>query len=495
MPSSLPLPLNRTPITDGALADLNLLNVMKRLVYCKGTRGRATPVVLRGREVFSRQALPEPEPKTQVSIDTIQSAEKTYVLGSRDYVLKLVWRELGKRSVGEGLVELVGVYGLTQHLWYDDAFKAKQCLDATLGQDEGLACENSTNLDIVLNEEDSEEEVEYNPARIGDYSTTRASCPKQVYCRLLMSTVGEPLWAAESPRRLLEAVLDSILGYWRLFNKGVLYRDISDGNVMMLQEGQQFDHREWKEVRPTTDSTADPRTSSSEELLRQYLKKLGRDPRGVLSDFDLSATRPEMEKTFFGDILAERNAPTPSATVEPRRSTRHKGNSRPSSIPTLHPGKGLKKIDFHTGTPTFMSSRVLRVPIGQPYKHHLLDDLESFFWLILWSTAAHLDPQVHKGTYAALTIVNNLDQLDLVGIYFCKKSLLSDCDRSGGRSIRGQLASFGNGWAKDRMIVSAIVDLGSFFYRIVDADLDTPAYEPDVVFPCVVDMILKALGA
>ncbi|KAG8729493.1 hypothetical protein FRC10_003860 [Ceratobasidium sp. 414] len=315
-----------------------------------------------------------------------------------------------------------------------------------------------------------------------------------------MSTVGEPLWAAESPRRLLEAVLDSILdrirgGYWRLFNKGVLHRDISDGNVMMLQEGQRFDHREWKEEQPTTDSTADPRTSSSEELLWQYLKKLGRDPRGVLSDFDLSATRPEMEKTFFGNTLDERNTPKPPATVEPRRSTRHKENSQPSSTPTLHSGKGLKKIDFRTGTPTFMSSRVLRVPIGQPYKHHLLDDLESFFWLILWSTAAHLDPQVHKGTSAALKIINGLDQPRLENISAHKRALLSDCDRSGGRSIRKQLASFGNAWAKDSMIVSVIVDLGSFFYKIEDDDLDNPDYEPDVVFPHVVDTILRALRA
>ncbi|KAG9082985.1 hypothetical protein FRC06_004744 [Ceratobasidium sp. 370] len=309
-----------------------------------------------------------------------------------------------------------------------------------------------------------------------------------------MSTVGEPLWAAESPRRLLEAVLDAILGYWRLFNKGVLHRDISDGNVMMLQEGQQFDHREWKEERPPTDSTATTSASSSDELLQQYLEKLDRDPRGVLSDFDLHTTRSEMEKRFFGDTLAERDAPTPSATVEPRRSTRHKGNSQSSSTSILHSDKGTKKIDFRTGTPTFMSSRVLRIPVGQPYKHHFLDDLESFFWLILWSAAAHLDPQVRKGTRAALHIINGLDQPNLEHICVYKNSLLSDCGRFAGKAIKKQLASWGNAWAKDPMMVSTIVNLGSFFYGIDNDDLDNPDYEPDVVFPCVVDIIMKVLG-
>ncbi|KAG9084171.1 hypothetical protein FS749_005430 [Ceratobasidium sp. UAMH 11750] len=308
-----------------------------------------------------------------------------------------------------------------------------------------------------------------------------------------MSTVGEPLWAAESPRRLLEAVLDAILGYWRLFNKGVLHRDISDGNVMILPEGQQFDHREWKEERPTTDGTTDSRTNKSDELLRQYLERLDRDPRGVLSDFDLHTARSQMEKMFFGDILAERDTSTPPTSVEPRRSTRQKEQSQSSSAPVVRPEKKIKKIDFRTGTPTFMSYRVLSVPVGQRYKHHFLDDLESFFWLILWSTAAHLDPQVDRGTAMALKIINGLDQPDLDSICAYKKSVLFDCIISGGNEIEGTLISCKNAWASDPNMISVIVGLGSFFAGIGRRDVDAPDYHPDIAFPRVVDMILKAL--
>ncbi|KAG8743003.1 hypothetical protein FRC10_000511 [Ceratobasidium sp. 414] len=483
---------------------------MERLCHRKGIRGRST-VVLRVREVIPRRPLPDPEPeptedgldaaewngirtrgqKTQEQEET-QGTEEAEILGSRDYILKLMWRESEKRSEGEIMEKLVGIYGLAQYLWHSDVFKSKcsckkpkkqqckQCPDVTPDRDGVLACKNLTDLDIEVPNEEDGREANYNHVRTDEYSMTYASCSKRVYCRLLMSTVGEPLWAAESPRRLLEAVLDAILGYWRLFNKGVLHRDISDGNVMTLQEGQRFDHREWKAERPTTDSTADPRTSSSEKLLQQYLEKLDRDPRGVLSDFDLSATRSEMEKTFFGNTLAERNTPTPPVTVEPRRSTRHKENSRPSSNPILYSDRviGVKKIDFRT-----------------PYNHHFLDDLESFFWLILWSTAAHLDPHVSKGTYDALVVVNNLDHPSLTSIYTQKRTLLSDCDRFGGKVMKSQLASFGNNWAKDPMVVSVIVDLGSFFHGIDNTDLGNPNYEPDIVFPCVVDIIMNALGA
>ncbi|KAG8743004.1 hypothetical protein FRC10_000512 [Ceratobasidium sp. 414] len=372
MPSSLP---PRTPTTASVLTDPNLPEVVELMSYHKGIRGRAT-VVLRVREVTPRQAVPEPEPETQGGVDTAESAEETEVPDSRGYVLKLMWSESEKRLEGEVLGKLVGIYRLAQHLWHSNVLKAKRCLDATLDRDEGPAGKNLTNLDIVLNEKDSKE-AEYYP---GDYSMMHPSCPKRVYCQPLTPTVGEPLWTADSPRNLLEAVLGAILGYWSIFNEGMLCQDMNDGNVLMLQEGQRFDCR----------------------------KRKGRQP--------------------------------------------------------------------------------------PPCKHHFLDDLESFFWLILWTTITHLDPQVRKRTSAALRIINGLDQHYLVNIYAQKRTLLSDCDRSGGRSIKKQLAAFGNAWAKDSMIVSVIVDLGSFFYKIDDDDLDNPDYEPDVVFPHVIDTILKALG-
>jgi hypothetical protein len=66
---------------------------------------------------------------------------------------------------------------------------------------------------------------------------------------------------------------------------GIIHRDISDGNVMLLPPGNKFTRREWKE-QPGSDSK---KLSVSEEKLQGFLTQWDRDPTGMLTDFDLHA--------------------------------------------------------------------------------------------------------------------------------------------------------------------------------------------------------------
>lgn len=83
------------------------------------------------------------------------------------------------------------------------------------------------------------------------------------------------------------------IGYWRLVNLGILHRDISDGNVMMLRGDQRHARRisdeertmDVEELRKQYGAMAE-----SEATLRQYLNKLERPSSGMLSDFDLHTT-------------------------------------------------------------------------------------------------------------------------------------------------------------------------------------------------------------
>jgi hypothetical protein len=89
-----------------------------------------------------------------------------------------------------------------------------------------------------------------------------------------------------------------ILGYWRLINMGILHRDISSGNVMMLRPGQTFTRREWKENGAAEHKIQDEALVESEKKLQEVLAKLNRDPTGLLSDFDLHTTHSTAASHF-----------------------------------------------------------------------------------------------------------------------------------------------------------------------------------------------------
>lgn len=99
---------------------------------------------------------------------------------------------------------------------------------------------------------------------------------------------------------------------------GILHRDISDGNVMMLEqldEKQKLTRREWK--KDTVDlKLDDPELIESEKKLQEVLAKLRRGPTGMLSDFDLHA------KHTTGASTQPPNHPTDTTTNSPLKNTK-----------------------------------------------------------------------------------------------------------------------------------------------------------------------------
>jgi hypothetical protein len=140
-----------------------------------------------------------------------------------------------------------------------------------------------------------------------------------------------------------------------------------------------------------------------------------------------------------------------------------------------------------------MSIRVLRVPLGQRYEHHFLDDLESFFWLILWSVAGHLEPGVDHPTQSALNMLNSFDLSydDIRAVHF-KRSLLDTCDLHDGDEMLDELGLFNNTWGSDPMITSVVLALGAYFHGIDPRKI--ASYTPIDVFPFIVKTLLDALG-
>ncbi|KAG8733187.1 hypothetical protein FRC10_000375 [Ceratobasidium sp. 414] len=240
---------------------------------------------------------------------------------------------------------------------------------------------------------------------------------------------------------------------------------------------------------------------------------MDRDPTGMLNDFDLFAIHGGMEAAFFGDSSSEneesgmedaerglkrrRLTPPPSQSAPSSDSSKGKAREAPTPKSSLaqvvEVDKGVRqRIDFRTGTPTFMSVRVMEVGIGCRYHHHFMDDLESFFWLILWCVAEHVDGPGTKPTVQAQETLDALDQPNLVGIRTQKRTFMGYCADEDGVEMEDMLVSWGNSWAKNSGIVALIVELGAYFRDIKRRKLLT--YAPSDVFPVIVEIILRAIN-
>ncbi|KAF8600860.1 hypothetical protein BDV93DRAFT_256414 [Ceratobasidium sp. AG-I] len=278
--------------------------VIERLCHRKSIRGRAT-IVLRIRQVVESDEVSGTGKMTGKGKKSVKRNTKKRKADEMnepkriDYVLKLIWRDPLRAPEGDVLKMLSGMFGLAQYVWHCDVVgecrcgtgtACGTCVDKTpqleglepspIFEPNGVASMDGRTTAIFTDDEDS-----------GTVSRARKH---RIYSRILMSSIGEPLCAANSVEEFLESVLDAILGYWRLVNLGILHRDISDGNVMILRNDQRHPRRlsdeeltmDVEELRKRFGIMAE-----SEATLRQYLNKLKRPSSGMLSDFDLHTPR------------------------------------------------------------------------------------------------------------------------------------------------------------------------------------------------------------
>ncbi|KAG8768373.1 hypothetical protein FRC12_005602 [Ceratobasidium sp. 428] len=488
--------------------------------------GRAT-IVLRIQRVKS--------PKTQQEGVRTRGQKRAFEesqpeeLHEQSYVLKLMWRDPEQESEGPILERLVGIYGVVQHLWHCDVHRSckrrhlagsgcEMCLDETPEVEDMLVCENLTNIQHagrMTGNRDVYEPIEVNTKRLVPTTQTRR---RRIYSRILLSSVGKPLWAAESPRELLMGILDAIMGCWSLMNLGVLHRDISGGNVMLVCSDQHDRQRKWLDEVDESEEISD-----SEARLREYLAIFSRDPTGMLSDFDLHvqlsdgdlSTSLKSESASSNtsllqdpeDTIRRSFAPEPQGSSSPhpkRRKTEDSYVSVPASAPSpIRPIRlprraapsqtpTHEKIDYRVGTTPFMSVNVLNVQPGEPYEHSFMDDLESFFWVLFYVMVEHTDPGVDSPNHEAKEILDLLDSEDedMREVRLVKVTHLENCHRRPEEIVK-MLHKTQNCWACDKTLTQILIQLGSFFsdnQEVALSDL-TPAK----AFPIVVNIFVEAL--
>ncbi|CAE6429913.1 unnamed protein product [Rhizoctonia solani] len=438
----------------------------------------------------------------------IREELETETQDPEEYALKIIWRDPERGSEGEILEQIHGRFGLSQSIWHCDVpmpgkcrcptpvkERCTTCVDQTVQVNELYVCDKlrDINIKVPLGGEGQEQQIEH--VDTTECRPTSRVRPLRAYSYILMESIGVPLRQAESPRQFLTAVLDAILGYWGAFNLGIMHRDISDGNVLMLDADQEFSRKEWLGPRTCGSRIKGPALIESEAKLRSVLEEIGRrDPTGILSDFDLYAmhssvsdhtitpaenpvttepssprsSRRRLEEDAPSKLNSKRRK-TNSHAATPVISTPTQGRDRSEENEPQAPSQRDKRrlIDFRTGTPAFMSITVLEVDAGTPYHHHFFDDLESFFWLTLWSVAAHLDEGKRCPTHKAQALLNELNQGELDLMSNSKMGILTfymNRDKAEER-----LAGYANEWARDPMFLQVLTNMSAFLFNFVGA--------------------------
>lgn len=133
-----------------------------------------------------------------------------------------------------------------------------------------------------------------------------------------------------------------------MLNMGLLHRDISDGNVLLLREPHRYRKRRRQE--PLVPSgEADPELAKSEKLLQEELDKLG-DPTGILNDFDLFALHGLMGATFFDSDVSDnqQSESEDERAINEPGSKRRKLNSERAASPASNSDPGPSKSNKRT---------------------------------------------------------------------------------------------------------------------------------------------------
>lgn len=173
--------------TDGSVPTRKF-EVIKRLCHRKSICGRAT-IVLHLREVLESrdegEAGHKQEEEAPIQRNGKRKAQDLEALaesGPAEYVLKIIWRDPKRKSEGQVLERLQGMFGLAQHVWHCDVLRpcscsskkesCDECVDETAQIDGLMVCDNMKDITISVPADDEGEEVALEPVDTTEHCPT-----------------------------------------------------------------------------------------------------------------------------------------------------------------------------------------------------------------------------------------------------------------------------------------------------------------------------------
>ncbi|QRV83914.1 kinase domain protein [Ceratobasidium sp. AG-Ba] len=246
---------------------------------------------------------------------------------------------------------------------------------------------------------------------------------------------GRSLFEARNPVHLLRALHDALLGIAAFAEVGMLHRDISVYNILLVDPKVHYRQSGgwmnavsglgslvWNslasEILPPkrNDEPGATPTTDEKSYREEYLRGLNRGPAGVVSDVEFS--------------------------VEERRDEEEVNTDR-------------------TGTPAFISAQLLEsfTTDQPPVAHTIIHDIESVLWVLVWVVAHHEPGAMNP---AAKDFARSLSEPNLRKLYHFKQGTIESYD-----SLERNIRRFDNGWSEDLApVIQELAIFLSFFMYV-----------------------------
>ncbi|OCH84987.1 hypothetical protein OBBRIDRAFT_785496 [Obba rivulosa] len=324
------------------------------------------------------------------------------------YAIKDSWRQLSRHDETEYLIHLNEFYA-------DELFGLPEF---TIGGDLG-AWEQKRLEQCVLGDLPRFTHHRTMSVAIGGMKEV----PERSHMRFAMKCVGKTLYSFKSTMELVQAIHDAIIGHQRALQARILHRDVSMGNVLIVDESEGKKYRglltdfDYSFMFPTTteddgmSERGEASTSDGDDNNGGYSSLDAEDEDGgdISSDNDDEDSADD-DGDSEGNANPDDNLEDDDAVSSDRngedegdansdRNEQDEGDAKPDGSREDESDVKSKTLKERTGTPYFMAVEMLEKP---PFavEHGLHHDLESFYWVLVWAVLRHTDhthPDPNRG--------------------------------------------------------------------------------------------------
>ncbi|KAH9930114.1 uncharacterized protein B0H18DRAFT_1209606 [Fomitopsis serialis] len=221
------------------------------------------------------------------------------------------------------------------------------------------------------------------------WNAQKAKYNERSHMRLVMSTVGRPLSDFRSTKELVRALRDAIHGHRQAYLAGTIHRDISEGNVMIVDDWMCFFVGFLLDL----------------DYAFDWKAALGH------AGWPINETSWKRFVEEYNRSLPHRARPAPPETEIPVLVPPLDAASAPGGNSDREIWKTRMKLKERTGTLFFMAIEILLTYVVHDVRH----DLESAFWLLLCMILRHTKHTSSPQYMLYLRVFGAENELDSAG--------------------------------------------------------------------------------